>query len=70
MSDEDRNERTDPHDEGDREGFRLSWNVGTGAALGIALGTVVFAITGDAFWIAVGPAFGVAVAAAFGNIDG
>ncbi|HJQ77176.1 MAG TPA: hypothetical protein VJ948_07930 [Acidimicrobiia bacterium] len=37
--------------------------VGVWTAMGAALGVVVFAITGDAYWIAVGAGVGVALGA-------
>lgn len=49
------------------EDHQIAMNAGFGAGFGVALGTVVFAITGEAFWIAIGPAFGVALGAAFAS---
>lgn len=38
--------------------------VGVSTAMGAALGVVVFAITGDAYWIAIGAGLGVGLGAA------
>ena len=40
-------------------------SVGLAAAYGAAAGTLVFAMTGNPFWIAMGPAIGGVIAAVF-----
>ena len=39
-------------------------NIGVWIALGILVGVVIMAVTGDAFWIAVGAGVGIALGAA------
>lgn len=56
-------------DEREPESNRGEWRrltLGVAIALGAVLGTVVFAFTGEAIWIAIGPALGVVVGAAIG----
>ena len=55
-SPEDRNEARD-----------LSMAAGFGAAIGIIVGAVVFAITGNSVWIAIGIPFGTAMGFVFGR---
>jgi uncharacterized membrane protein YczE len=52
----------------DRREWR-SVTLGIAIAFGVGLGTVVFAFTGEAIWIAIGPALGVVVGAAIGYRD-
>lgn len=44
-------------------------NLGVGIALGAAAGTILFAITGEAFWIAIGPSIGIVFALIFDEDD-
>ncbi len=46
----------------DRNERSLPMALAMGAAFGTAFGVLVFAITGDAIWIALSPGFGVTVA--------
>ncbi len=52
------------------EGCYRRGMLGVGIALGAGIGTVLFAITGEAFWIAVGPSFGVMIGLLMGEIRG
>jgi hypothetical protein len=45
---------------------RRSLTLGLAIVFGAALGTVVFAFTGEPIWIAIGPALGVIIGAAIG----
>ena len=56
-----------PSKDEDRE---IGLNVGTGVGIGIGIGTVVFAVTGEPFWIAIGPALGAALGAVFASARG
>lgn len=57
------------HDDNGRNGEeprrKKAVSVGLAAAYGAAAGTLVFAITGNPFWIAMGPAIGGVIAAVF-----
>ncbi len=55
------------HDGEDGDG-RLARHTGTGVALGVGIGTVLFALTGDAVWIALGTGLGAGFGAAFSSI--
>lgn len=60
---------TDPTPESRRD-TDLGWQAGngTGTALGVGAGTVVFAITEDASWIAWGAAGGLVIGAIVGRL--
>jgi len=58
----------DQEPESDRE-ERRTVTLGVAIALGAGLGTVVFAVTGEAVWIGIGPALGVVIGAAIGYRD-
>jgi hypothetical protein len=60
MADEEQNE-TGSEGEGEKSGMSIAH----GIWIGSGIGTVIFAITGEAWWIAMGAAFGIVFGAVF-----
>ncbi len=56
---------TDSNPQDSKEGRGPTSAVAYGLVFGIIIGTVVFALTQNAFWIAIGSGLGIVVGAAF-----